>query len=164
MLRPYEPGDLEWIMDVANRAWAPINVSYRRILGDELYRILVPAPETRKGEEMRLMCSREPAAVSVCVEGGRRVGFICTATDAARRIGTIGNNAVDPACGLKGIGQQMYRFALERFRAAGMLYAEVSTGLDEGHARARRAYERAGFDISRPQITYYRKLGPQGTP
>jgi hypothetical protein len=39
-----------------------------------------------------------------------------------------------------------------------MSYATVQTGLDEGHAPARRAYERAGFDISHSRITYYRKL------
>jgi ribosomal protein S18 acetylase RimI-like enzyme len=73
-------------------------------------------------------------------------------------MGIIGNNAVDPDCGLKGIGQQMYRFALERFRAEGMAWANVDTGLDEGHAPARRAYERAGFDITISSIHYYRKL------
>jgi metal-dependent HD superfamily phosphatase/phosphodiesterase len=39
-----------------------------------------------------------------------------------------------------------------------MVYAKVGTGLDYAHARARRAYERAGFDIRHEEVTYYMKL------
>jgi hypothetical protein len=39
-----------------------------------------------------------------------------------------------------------------------MRFAMVTTGLDEGHARARRAYERAGFDRSLHFLTYYKEL------
>ena len=158
MMRSYQPEDLPWLMDAANRAWAPINDSYRRAYGDELYRLLVPNPATRKGEEMRRLCAEDPGGVFVCVEEGLRVGFLHISLDRKRGIGILGPNAVDPTCGLKGIGQQMYRFALERFRAEGMRWAHVATGLDEGHDRARRAYERAGFDISRSEISYYRRL------
>ena len=77
---------------------------------------------------------------------------------AEKKIGEIGNNAVDPQCELKGIGQQMYRAVFEHFRRHGLLYAKVQTGLDEAHARARRAYDRAGFDIRHEDVTYYRKL------
>jgi ribosomal protein S18 acetylase RimI-like enzyme len=158
-MRAYEPGDLAWLMDTANRAWQPIYRAYRTAYGEELFPILVPNVETRKGEEMRRLCANEPSSIYVCVEGGRRVGFIHISMDHTRRMGVIGNNAVDPGCGLKGIGQEMYRFALGRFREAGMTYASVTTGLDEGHAPARRAYERAGFDISHSDIHYYMKLG-----
>ncbi|MBT4097360.1 MAG: GNAT family N-acetyltransferase, partial [Gemmatimonadetes bacterium] len=34
----------------------------------------------------------------------------------------------------------------------------VGTGLDDAHAPARRAYERAGFDIAQQDVTYYKKL------
>jgi GNAT superfamily N-acetyltransferase len=109
---------------------------------------------------MRGLCGEHPELVWICEEGGRRVGFIHAQLDRERRIGTIGNNAVDPDSGLKGIGQQMYRHVLAWFRSEGMRYAKVQTGLDEGHARARRAYERAGFDRSLPTVTYYRSLEP----
>jgi GNAT superfamily N-acetyltransferase len=164
MMRPYRPEDLAWVMEAADKAWRRINASYRRAYGDELFAILVPNEHTRKGAEMRAACAAEPALVYICEEGGRPVGFIHAVTDPERKIGTIGNNAVDPDCGLKGIGQQMYRFVLDMFRAKGMLYAHVATGLDDGHAPARRAYERAGFDISISSISYYMKLSPRGEP
>jgi len=46
----------------------------------------------------------------------------------------------------------------ERFRQEGMRYAKVTTGLDEAHARARRAYERAGFNVRQEDVTYYKEL------
>ena len=61
------------------------------------------------------------------------------------KVANITNNAVDPFCGEKGVGQEMYQAALARFKAEGMRAVMVNTGLDEAHAPARRAYERAGF-------------------
>jgi ribosomal protein S18 acetylase RimI-like enzyme len=158
MVRSYRSEDLPWVVETANKAWRGINAAYRRAYGDELFARLVPDEHTRKGEEMRRICVEHPEDVFVCEENGRQAGFVHLLLDRERRIGEIGNNAVHPECGFKGIGQQMYRFAFDRFRAEGMEYAMVQTGLDEGHAPARRAYERAGFDISHSKITYYKKL------
>lgn len=73
-------------------------------------------------------------------------------------VGEILNNAVDSAYRGMGIGGQMYRFVFEQMQKQGALYATVTTGGDDGHAPARKAYEKAGFIYSRPSRTYYRKL------
>ena len=39
-----------------------------------------------------------------------------------------------------------------------MIAVTVSTGLDEGHAPARRAYERAGFEKHLDSVTYCKML------
>ncbi len=39
-----------------------------------------------------------------------------------------------------------------------MKYVKVDTGTDESHAKARKAYEKAGFDIKIENLDYYRKL------
>jgi len=130
MIRTCRPGDLAAVVDIANRAWRPINAAYRAAYGDELFNLLFPGI----------------------------VGFCNYWFDEEKKIGTIGYNAVDPDCGLKGIGQAMYKAVLEEFRKRGMCYANVHTGLDEGHAPARRAYKRAGFDISHGTVDYYMKL------
>jgi len=44
------------------------------------------------------------------------------------------------------------------FREACLKYASVTTGLDPGHAPARKAYEKAGFNLRREDVTYYQKL------
>jgi len=159
MVRPYRPEDLPAIMDIANRAWQGIYDMFERRYGRELFQILVPDRRTVKSEQVRRHCERHPDQVFVCEEDdGRIVGFVTFMLDRERGIGEIGNNAVDPECGIKGRGQQMYQAVFERFRQEGMRYAKVTTGLDEAHARARRAYERAGFDIHHENITYYKKL------
>ena len=43
-------------------------------------------------------------------------------------------------------------------RAEGMKIITVNTGLDEGHAPARRAYERAGFTAPLESVTYSKLL------
>lgn len=158
MVRPYQPADLPIIMDIGNRAWQPIYDMYERQRGKALFALLTPNRDTVKGEQIRTHAERSPGNLLVCEEAGRIVGFITFHLDREKGIGTIGNNAVDPACGLKGIGQQMYAAVFARFRQEGMRYAKVTTGLDEAHARARRAYERAGFNVRQEDVTYYKEL------
>ena len=52
----------------------------------------------------------------------------------------------------------MYKAVLAYFQEQGMTFARVTTGLDYAHSRARRAYERAGFNIRREDVTYYLEL------
>ena len=158
MIRAYKPEDLPIIMDIGNRAWREIYRMFRETYGDELFSLLVPNEKTAKGEQIKAHCEKHPEWVFICEEKGKIVGFITFTLDYEKRIGEIGNNARDPDCKLKGIGQQMYQAVFDYFRAHGMLYAKVGTGLDYAHAPARRAYERAGFNIHHEDITYYKKL------
>lgn len=159
MIRPLRAEEFPVVVDIANRAWAPIMRSSRAELGDALSDLLRPYGDAlSKGREVEGQARTDPDHFWVCEEEGRIVGFITFALNRERRIGEIMNNAVDPACPLKGIGQQMYQAVLNHFRAEGMLAAKVLTGLDEAHAPARRAYQRAGFNRSRQSITYFMEL------
>ena len=75
-----------------------------------------------------------------------------------RKVAEIGNNAVSPAHQGHGIGEQMYVFVLERMREAGMKAAVVTTGGDDAHAPARRAYEKVGFSGAVPSLEYHIEL------
>ena len=158
MVRRYNEKDLGRIIDIGNAAWREIYSMYHRCYGDELFGILMPDSENIKGRQIKEHASRHPENIFVCEEDSRIVGFITFNLDYQRKIATVGNNAVDPAYRHKGIGQQMYEVAFRHFREEGMFYAKVTTGLDEAHAPARRAYERAGFDIRCEDVTYYKKL------
>jgi ribosomal protein S18 acetylase RimI-like enzyme len=158
MIRKYKRNDLSTIMDIGNRAWREIYKMFREIYGDELFQLTVPDEATSKGEQIKAHCERHPEWVFICEEEGRVVGFVTFTLNKDRKIGTIGNNAKDPDCDLKGIGQQMYKAVLDYFREHGMIYASVHTGLDYAHAPARRAYERAGFNIRHEDVDYYMKL------
>lgn len=158
MIRSYQPKDLPTIMDIGNRAWHEIYKMFREAYGDELFRHIIPNEATEKGGQVNIHCEKYPEWVYICEEGNRIVGFITFSLDRAKKIGEIGNNAVDPKCGIKGVGQQMYKAVFEYFREQNMLYVKVRTGLDYAHARARKAYERAGFNINHEDIDYYMKL------
>jgi ribosomal protein S18 acetylase RimI-like enzyme len=159
MIRAYTPDDLDTVVDIANRAWRPIHEAYRKAMGDDVFQALIPNPETRVGELVKTDIEAHPGQTIVCVEDGKIVGFCDYFFEEDKTLGVIGYNATDPDCHLKGIGQQMYRWVLDEFRRRGMRFARVYTGLDDGHAPARRAYERAGFNIQRGNVTYYMKLG-----
>ena len=157
-IRPYRAEDLPVIVDIANRAWRPINAAYRAEYGDELFAMLFPTPDTRAGENVRRDIEARPDQTIVVEHEGRVVGFCNYWTEETPPLGVVGYNAVDPDAGLKGVGQQMYARVLGEFRRRGLRYARVLTGLDAGHAPARRAYERAGFSIGHGAVTLYARL------
>jgi ribosomal protein S18 acetylase RimI-like enzyme len=159
MIRKFKTDDLDTIMDIGNRAWQNIIKHSRKELGDDIYDCITTASDaTRKGLQVKNTCTSTPECVFVCEEDGKIVGFITFMLNSKLGVAEIGNNAVDPECGLKGIGQQMYSEVLKHFRELDMKVIKVSTGLDDAHAPARRAYERAGFDKSLETITYYMDL------
>lgn len=158
MIRGYQPADLPVLMEIGNRAWAGIYTEFRRIYGDELFTVIVPDPATVKGEQIRAHCEAHPDWVLVAEDEGRVQGFVTFRLDRERGIGEIGNNAVAPELQGQGIAQHLYQAAFARFRAEGMRFAKVVTGMDPAHAPARRAYERAGFDLRREDAVYHRKL------
>jgi GNAT superfamily N-acetyltransferase len=73
-------------------------------------------------------------------------------------VGTIGTNAVQSAFRGRGIGGQLYQKVFDCLKAEGISFVKVVTGLDEGHAPARRAYEKAGFKANLKSICYYKKI------
>jgi ribosomal protein S18 acetylase RimI-like enzyme len=158
MIRPYAPTDLQSIIAIANAAWHDIYEMFHSCYGDALFAAIVPDAATAKGVQVQHGCETHPECVFVCEEEGVCVGFVTFRLDEKRSIGEIGNNGVDPAWRSRGIGQQMYAATLDHFRAAGMRFAKVHTGQDEAHAPARRAYERAGFDIQQKDVNYYMEL------
>jgi ribosomal protein S18 acetylase RimI-like enzyme len=159
VIRELEQGDVEAAVAIAVAAWEPIYAQFRQILGDDLFAAAYPDCLTEKARQVRKACEPDSRAmVAVAEKEGEVVGFITYYAGVRPGIGEIGNNAVRPDQRGQGIGPTMYRHALDRMRALGMRFAKVGTGLDPSHAPARRAYEKAGFDIQLPSVTYYRKL------
>lgn len=111
-----------------------------------------------KTEQIDRFFAEHPECVQVAELAGEIVAVVTYRLDHRRKIGTIGNNGVDPRYQGRGIGTEMYQRVLDLFRQSGMRFAEVETGLDDAAAPARRAYEKVGFRPLNTSVHYYQEL------
>ena len=169
-IRALAPSDVEFAVEIALAAWEPIYAYYRRIMGDELFLAIHPDWRQEKARQVRHGCAPADARVSAAAivavaelppngdQPARVVGFVTAHVRASLGIGEIGNNAVHPDWQGQGIAPRLYQYAFDRLRERGMRYVKVITGGDPSHAPARRAYQKAGFEIALPHVEYYREL------
>ncbi len=158
MIRFCREEDLETLSAIAKAAWMRIFDGFEERIGKDLYNVVNPDCRNSKGPWLRKYFAEHPDRIYVAERNGRIVGFISFFFNENTKVGIISNNAVDPDCGEKGVGQEMYKAVLQRFRDEGMKAAMVTTGLDDAHAPARRAYERAGFHLKNEEVCYIMDL------
>ncbi len=159
IIREFRQDDLDTILDIAVAAWQPVFESSRNIIGDELFEITYPAPNARKRSSVTKACNEnDPTLVWIAEQDDEIAGFITVILNHKTLVAEIGNNAVSLSNQWAGIGTQMYEFVLNEMKQAGMKSAVVTTGGDDAHAPARRAYEKAGFSGQVPSVEYHIKL------
>ncbi|NUQ01845.1 MAG: GNAT family N-acetyltransferase [Armatimonadetes bacterium] len=170
VLRPAAETDLPQVDAIAVACWTPIHASFRQLLGDDVYLARYPTEQTwqeSKISQIRSHFAHRPEQCWVVAQGDQVLGFVTFLLDSEQSVGTIGNNGVAPDSAGQGWGTFMYRHVLQHFRAAGLRLATVGTGLDWGHAPARRAYEAVGFGSPVPMVQYWQdltKLNPGSIP
>ncbi len=152
--------DLDRIGEIIRQAWEPIFGLHEEKWGEELFDVLYANwPENIKASVGRHLTEHPDWAFVVASrETGEVVAFITYLLDTKKGIGIVGLNAVAAGLQGQGIGTKMYDFVMNRFREAGLKYAQVRTGLNDAQTGARRAYEKAGFNIERKEVTYYAYL------
>jgi GNAT superfamily N-acetyltransferase len=157
--RRARPEDAAPLQAIRRAAFAPVFASFRSILGDEIYDLAQRREdEAQEGLLTSLLAPGSIWEVYVAERGNVIAGFVAVRLDRDASIGEVGLNAVDPALAGKGIGTSMYEFAVNRMKEAGIRVATVATGGDPSHAPARRAYQKAGFDVAIPSVWMCRKL------
>ena len=108
--------------------------------------------------EADLMRTVDVSRVIVAEVDGRAVGFAVYELDGATGIGTVSDNAVLPAYRGRGIGGRLLAFVLGLMEEAGMEFAQVSTGLEDSYAPARRMYEGQGFEPLYRSVSYMKRM------
>ena len=158
-IRFFRSSDLDAIVELSLRAWAPVFESLREVLGDAIFsRLHVPDWEAVQADAVRSCCNAEDRAVFVAVADDRPVGFAAVALNAVHeRMGVVDMIAVDPSYQRQGIGTKLMDRAIEHMRECGMDIAAVETGGDRGHAPARELYEAGGF-TPLPVVRYLKLL------
>lgn len=158
-IRPARAEDMHAVCDIAKRAWERVHDSFRTMMGTEMHDALCANWKDDKAAQIRNHFERAPEWVYVVTSAdGAVAGFVTFRIEKDKSLGTIGNNAIDPDVQGHGLGTAMYEYTLEIFRQKGLRFATVHTGMDVGHAPARKAYERAGFNVALPEVTYYATL------
>lgn len=157
-IRPLEDGDVETLVDLSLRAWAPVFASVEQILGSEIFRRQHPDWREDQRRAVEDVCAAKKRQVWVSEVGASTAGFVAIELDHPERsMGEISMMAVDPDYQGGGVGTALTGFALERLKEAGMTVATVETGGDPGHAAARRTYEKAGY-VQLPVARYFKNL------
>lgn len=157
-IRRYEPRDFDRIHRICVAAFTPVHEGFEHALGAEMFAREYPGWQARYADDIRRLVEDHDTQVHVVEDAGAVVGFVTTRIDAVRKVGELGLNAIDPAQQGKGVGKEMYAFALRNLKERGADYVYVGTGVDAAHAPARAAYEAVGFDRSIPVVYYYKKL------
>lgn len=153
-IRPATEADCAAVLEIACRCWEIIYEGYRQILGEELYNDVYHMPLQKK---MEVVHSEIMDGLTFVAElDGVVCGFASYRIDGS--IGIVGHNAVIPEYKGRGIAGKLYDRVFEEFYRHGCTIATVHTGLDDGHASARRAYQKLGFEVGLPSIQYYKKL------
>jgi len=158
-VRPFEESDLDAIVELSLRAWAPVFESLREVLGDAIFaRLHQPDWQSVQAEAVRSSCTSEERDVFVAVAGELPVGFAAVALDAFHeRMGVVDIIAVDPPYQRQGIATLLMQRAADHMRERGMDIAAVGTGGDRGHAPARALYEALGY-TPLPVVRYLKLL------
>ncbi len=159
------PADAERIGEIFDQNWTAINLNYKSLIGDELYDIYYGDLKTRMEGNVKMIKERSLQSETCFVTevDGVVAGFATyrTAEKNGKLIGIVGFNGVDGAYKGRGIAGRHYALIFEKMREAGCVAAQVHTGLDNMHAPARRAYEKAGFQKNLPDINYFMMLKPE---
>ena len=157
LIRPYEDKDLDQIVELTVPAFEPIFASFANVLGPQIYPIVYPDWKQLQIDLARKCCQDRAKSVIVADVDGEIAGYLVYVLHDESKEGEIYLLAVDPKFQNGGIGTELNKHALALFKEAGMKLAVVGTGGDDGHAPARRSYEKAGF-IGLPLVRYYQAL------
>ena len=156
-IRPALEADREKLVELIVQGFAEVTVHRWR---EERYGVIGGrAWDEWKADDVRAI---DVANVVIAEVAGRAVGFATFHVNEETRIGTVGNNAVLPAYRGRGIGGLLHARVLELIAAAGMEFAQVSTGLDDCYEPARRMYERQGFQPLYRSVLYMMGLNERG--
>jgi ribosomal protein S18 acetylase RimI-like enzyme len=155
---PFTPSAINDLVELSLLAWEPVFSAWERILGPKLYPVAI-YPDWRVGQKevVEKICQDEKMSTWVAEVDGVVVGFLTYELNEQSKVGEVQLLAVHPDFQNNGIGTELNLLALQKFTESGMKLAVVGTGGDEGHAPARRTYEKAGY-TGLPLVRYYKAL------
>ena len=144
---------IDEVIEITYIAWQPIFDHYRETLGEKMFNDLYG--NWKQAKHRRISNGMTSGRGYVALVDGEIAGFIFYVIDKDKKMAYLEENAVSPKFRGLGIASKMYEFVLNKMREDGMLYATVTTGLDNAHAPARHAYEKVGFSSPIESVRYH---------
>jgi GNAT superfamily N-acetyltransferase len=156
LIRDYRSADLDPVVELSLRSWAPVYRSLEQHLGPDLCVELHGEWREHQADVVRRVLADADRAW-VALADDRHVGFVAAALHPERGLGEVVLIAVDPCHQRRGVGTALTGLATDWLQRSGARVAMVETGGDPGHAPARRLYERAGY-VPLPVSRYFKSL------
>ena len=156
-LESYSSAHLEPIVALSLRAWAPVFASVEKEMGPEKYKQYYPDWRAGQEEAVRSVCGNEKMPTWTALVDGAPVGFVAVKLHPDDGMGEIYMVAVDPASQGRGIAARLMETAIDWMKQQHLKMCIIDTGMDSGHAPARRAYEKLGFDMW-PVARFYKEI------
>ena len=157
-IEPYDTSNLDSIVRLSLRAWAPVFESIQNAMDVDVYHSFYPGGwRLSQQKAVEDVSAAEDTDLWCAIDGDSLVGFVAVKLHSEGNVGEIYMIAVDPDYQGHGIGSALIEFALKRMKDAGMSIAMVETGGDAGHTPARHTYEKLGFGLW-PVARYFKKL------
>ena len=152
--------DVEACKEIYLSVWEGIHGVYTDMIGEELHDVFFGnwKDNVDNGFVGIFQDAIDANRAFVAKDGDKVAGFAYYRAIEEHKVANIGRNAVGLEYKKKGIGSMLYQRMIESMKAEGFQYVSVSTGLDDAHAPARKAYERAGFEKNLPSVRYFQKL------
>lgn len=157
--RPYSDAECTAIAELSVESWQPIWKTARELVGDRIYESMGDRQQAKYDSTLSMLKNDSVNGYGLYIDG-KLAGFCSWRVENAPggKLGVVGLNGVSDAFKGRGLGFVMQNCIVREMMAQGIVYSKVLTGLDDGHAPARRTYEKSGFDRSIPTTTYYMEL------
>jgi GNAT superfamily N-acetyltransferase len=155
-IRAFVDSDLTDVVELSLLAWESAFGSMERVLGPRIFHLIWPDWKKSQAEGIAGACRATDKYHTLVAElDGRAVGFI--AYELKGETGEVVLLAVHPDSQKRGIATELNQAALDAMKAVGVKMAIAETGGEDGHAPARRAYEKAGY-TGLPIVRYFKDL------
>ena len=155
---PYESSHIDDVLSLSMLAWDPVFPLMQEEIPDYVYSAFYPDGwQQRQRTDIAAVCEDDETRVWVSLDEGVVSGFVGIRVHDEDSMGEIYVIAVHPDYQRQGICDALLSFAFDWLKKQELAMVMVETGGDQGHAAARAAYEKAGFERY-PVARYFRKL------
>lgn len=155
---PFRSHHADAVIDLTVDAWSPVFAETKEEVPGFVYDNFYPDGwDVRQKADVTALLEGEPGTIWLAMADGVLAGYVGIRFHPEDHMGEVCITAVAQRHRRQGVGRRLLEFAEQHIRAGGMKMIMVETVGDSGHAPARRAYEKFGFEPW-PVARYFKRL------